>query len=53
MRLIERCIERDLNGELELVFERQGLYCRASIPLARKGEVAEFAGLELVRGTTN
>jgi two-component sensor histidine kinase len=35
-RLIERCIERDLNGELDLVFEPQGICCRASIPLSDK-----------------
>lgn len=32
-RLIERCIERDLNGELDLVFEPHGLLCRMSFPL--------------------
>lgn len=36
-RLIERCIERDLSGELDLVFERDGLFCRMSIPI---GEMA-------------
>lgn len=33
-RLLERCIERDLGGELDLVFEPHGLSCRANIPLA-------------------
>ena len=32
-RLMERCIERDLGGELDLVFEPVGLSCRMSIPL--------------------
>lgn len=32
-RLIERCIERDLNGELDLAFEPDGLLCRMSFPL--------------------
>ncbi|GAB1584082.1 hypothetical protein PPNSA23_40250 [Phyllobacterium phragmitis] len=36
-RLIERCIERDLSGELDLVFEGDGLFCRMSIPI---GEMA-------------
>jgi len=35
-RLIERCIERDLNGELDLVFDPQGICCRATIPLPDK-----------------
>jgi PAS domain S-box-containing protein len=32
-RLIERCIERDLSGELDLVFEPLGISCRMSIPI--------------------
>jgi two-component sensor histidine kinase len=32
-RLIERCIERDLNGELDLAFEPDGLLCRMSFPV--------------------
>jgi PAS domain S-box-containing protein len=32
-RLMERCIERDLSGELDLVFDSQGLRCRIAIPL--------------------
>ena len=32
-RLMERCIERDLGGELDLVFEPLGLSCRMSVPL--------------------
>ena len=32
-RFIERCIERDLGGEVDLLFERSGLSCRLSIPL--------------------
>jgi PAS domain S-box-containing protein len=32
-RLMERCIERDLSGELDLVFDLQGLLCRIAIPL--------------------
>ncbi|HYD43868.1 MAG TPA: PAS domain S-box protein [Phenylobacterium sp.] len=32
-RLIERCIEGDLGGELDVVFEPLGLSCRMSIPL--------------------
>ncbi|WP_035701156.1 PAS domain-containing sensor histidine kinase [Bradyrhizobium genomosp. I (2014)] len=32
-RLIERCIERDLSGELDLVFDAKGLCCRIVIPL--------------------
>lgn len=32
-RLMERCIERDLSGELDLVFDLQGLRCRIAIPL--------------------
>lgn len=33
-RLIQRCIERDLAGELELRFEETGVNCRMWIPLA-------------------
>jgi two-component sensor histidine kinase len=32
-RFIERCIERDLGGEVDLLFEPPGLFCRLSIPL--------------------
>jgi PAS domain S-box-containing protein len=32
MQLIERCIERDLGGELDLAFEPDGLLCRMSFP---------------------
>jgi len=32
-RLMERCIERDLGGEIDLVFEPEGVYCRMVIPL--------------------
>ncbi|MGF6709427.1 PAS domain S-box-containing protein [Luteibacter sp. W1I16] len=32
-RLMERCVERDLNGKLDLIFEPGGLYCHISIPL--------------------
>ena len=32
-RFIERCIERDLGGEVDLLFERSGLSCRLGIPL--------------------
>jgi PAS domain S-box-containing protein len=32
-RFIERCIERDLGGEVDLLFERPGVCCRLSIPL--------------------
>jgi PAS domain S-box-containing protein len=34
-RLIERCIERDLSGELDLVFEPGGLVCKLSFPVQR------------------
>ncbi|MGE3784918.1 MAG: sensor histidine kinase, partial [Alphaproteobacteria bacterium] len=33
-RLMERCIERDLDGEFDLVFDPDGVQCRISIPLA-------------------
>ncbi|MDA9491202.1 PAS domain-containing sensor histidine kinase [Bradyrhizobium sp. CCBAU 11361] len=32
-RLMERCIERDLSGELDLVFDSKGLCCRTTFPL--------------------
>ena len=32
-RWIERCLERDLGGELDLVFDREGLRCQMSFPL--------------------
>jgi PAS domain S-box-containing protein len=32
-RLIDRCIERDLCGEVDLVFEPHGLLCRMSFPV--------------------
>ena len=32
-RLVERCIERDLSGELDLIFDSKGLCCRTAIPL--------------------
>jgi PAS domain S-box-containing protein len=31
-RLIERCVERDLGGELDLIFEPSGILCRMSLP---------------------
>ncbi|MGK9055701.1 sensor histidine kinase, partial [Neorhizobium petrolearium] len=34
-RMMERCIERDLEGELELVFEPTGVFCRISIPVGQ------------------
>lgn len=37
-RLMERCIERDLSGELDLVFNPQGLRCRIVVPLGTAGE---------------
>lgn len=37
-KLIERCVERDLGGELDLAFEQQGLWCRMSIPLQGTAE---------------
>jgi len=33
-RLIQRCIERDLDGELDLRFEAQGVRCRIRVPLS-------------------
>ena len=33
-RLMERCIERDLGGDLDLAFLPEGLTCRISIPFA-------------------
>jgi two-component sensor histidine kinase len=35
-RLMERCIERDLEGELDLVFEPRGVHCRMTIPFAEQ-----------------
>lgn len=32
-RLMERCIERDLGGEFDLVFEQAGVICRISTPI--------------------
>lgn len=32
-RLMERCIERDLGGQFDLVFEPTGVCCRISIPV--------------------
>jgi two-component sensor histidine kinase len=37
-RLVERCIERDLSGELDLVFDSQGLRCQIVIPLGTARE---------------
>jgi two-component sensor histidine kinase len=34
MRLMERCIEADLRGVFDLVFEPQGVSCRMLIPVA-------------------
>jgi PAS domain S-box-containing protein len=39
-RLIERCIERDLGGELDLVFEPRGLSCRMTFPIGGAAGVA-------------
>jgi PAS domain S-box-containing protein len=36
-RLMERCIERDLGGEFDLVFVADGINCRIAIPLAAAG----------------
>lgn len=36
-RLMERCIERDLDGEFDLVFDPAGVRCRMSIPIAGRG----------------
>jgi two-component sensor histidine kinase len=33
-RLIERCIERDLGGQVQLEFNPEGLSCRLTIPLS-------------------
>lgn len=33
-RLIQRCIERDLDGSLDLEFEESGLRCRMSMPVS-------------------
>jgi PAS domain S-box-containing protein len=32
-RLMERCVERDLGGELDLIFEPEGLCCRMTVPI--------------------
>jgi PAS domain S-box-containing protein len=32
-RLIQRCVERDLGGELNLLYAKQGLQCRMRVPL--------------------
>lgn len=34
-RLMERCIERDLGGEMDLAFEPSGVVCRISITMGR------------------
>ena len=34
-RLMERCIERDVGGELDLAFEPAGVSCRISIPVGQ------------------
>ena len=39
-RLIERCVERDLSGELDLVFEPRGLSCRMTFPIGGAAGVA-------------
>ncbi|MGY6156303.1 PAS domain-containing sensor histidine kinase [Paraburkholderia graminis] len=36
-RLIERCIARDLGGQVELSFQDEGLRCRLAIPLSING----------------
>lgn len=33
-RLLERCIERDLSGEVDLAYNVEGVVCRISIPFA-------------------
>jgi two-component sensor histidine kinase len=33
-RLMERCIEHDLSGEFDLVFEPEGTRCRMAFPVA-------------------
>ncbi|MEJ8572386.1 PAS domain S-box protein [Microbaculum marinum] len=38
-RLIERCIERDLSGELDLAFEPHGLSCRLTFPIGTAARV--------------
>jgi two-component sensor histidine kinase len=32
-RLMERCVEHDLAGEFDLVFEREGTRCRMTFPV--------------------
>jgi two-component sensor histidine kinase len=34
-RLMERCIERDLDGDFDLVFEPEGVRCLMAIPYGR------------------
>jgi PAS domain S-box-containing protein len=34
-RLMERCIQRDLNGQCDLRFEQGGVRCRISVPLSQ------------------
>ena len=34
MRLIQRCVETDLNGSLDLEFEPDGVFCRMVVPLS-------------------
>jgi PAS domain S-box-containing protein len=34
VRLMERCIEADLGGEFDLVFEPSGVFCRMILPIA-------------------
>jgi PAS domain S-box-containing protein len=34
MRLIERCIQTDLRGGLDLAYEPDGVYCRMTLPLS-------------------
>jgi PAS domain S-box-containing protein len=36
-RLMERCIERDLAGQFDLIYDPAGLQCRISLPLAGSG----------------
>lgn len=36
-RLMERCIERDLDGEFDLVFEPEGVHCRMTMPVVLEG----------------
>jgi hypothetical protein len=34
MLLIERCIERELEGRFEVAFQSEGLSCRMAIPIS-------------------